>query len=115
MEETRMKRLSICAAALVLALLPLAGLRADSGSWTGWITDDHCGAKGANAEHVACAKKCLAKGGTLVFYNEGDQKIYKLDKQDAAKDQLGHQVKVEGDLKGDTIAVTSITPAAPAK
>ncbi len=112
-----MKKLSVYAAvlALVLVLLPLASLRADSGSWNGWITDDSCGAKGANAEHAACAKKCLAKGASLVFYNNADQKIYKLDKQDVAKQHIGHEVKVEGDLKGDTIAVAAITPAAAAK
>ena len=112
-----MKRVSAYIAVLALALvfLPLAGLHADSGSWNGWITDASCGAKGANADHAACAKKCLAKGAKLVFYNNADQKIYQLDKQDVAKANIGHEVKVEGDLKGDAIAVTSIAPAAAAK
>jgi hypothetical protein len=109
-----MKRLVMVAAALalVLALAPLKSLRADSGSWNGWITDDACGAKGAKAEHADCARKCMAKGASLVFYNEGDQKLYKLDKQDMAKDHIGHEVTVKGDLKGDSIAVASIDAAA---
>lgn len=109
-----MKRLVLVAAAfaLVLALAPLKSLWADSGSWNGWITDDACGAKGAKAEHAACAKKCMAKGASLVFYNEGDQKLYKLDKQDMAKDHIGHEVTVKGELKGDAIAVASIAPTA---
>jgi hypothetical protein len=110
-----MRRLSLSVAVLALVLLPLAGLRADSGSWNGWITDDACGAKGAKAEHADCTKKCMAKGASLVFYNNADKKLYKLDKQDVAKEHIGHEVKVEGDLKGDTIAVASISPAAPAQ
>jgi hypothetical protein len=106
-----MKRLVMVAAAFVLALAPLA-VRADSGSWNGWITDDACGAKGAKAEHADCAKKCMAKGASLVFYNEGDQKLYKLDKQDMAKEHIGHEVTVKGDLKGDSIAVASIDATA---
>jgi len=109
-----MKRIAMVAAALalVLVLAPLASLSADSGSWNGWITDDSCGAKGAKAEHADCAKKCMAKGASLVFYNLGDKKLYKLDKQDVAKENIGHEVTVKGELTGDTIAVASIAPAA---
>ncbi len=110
-----MKKMLLSAATLALLLAPLSGLRADSGSWNGWITDEACGAHGAKADHVACAKKCAAKGSALVFYNDADKKIYKIDKQDLAKDNLGHEVKVEGDLKGDSIAVASISAAAPSK
>ncbi len=28
-------------------------------SWSGWVSDSKCGAKGANADHAACAKKCI--------------------------------------------------------
>lgn len=109
-----MKRIAMVAAvlALVLALAPLASLSADAGSWNGWITDENCGAKGASADHAECARKCLAKGAALVFYNSGDQKIYKIDKQDLAKEHIGHEVTVKGDLKGDAIAVASIAPTA---
>jgi hypothetical protein len=113
-----MKRYSalLAALAVVLALLPLASLRADTGSWSGWITDDSCNAKGAKAAHADCAKKCLEKGAKLVFYNNADQKIYKLDKQDVAKMHIGHEVTVKGEAKGDTIAVASIEPTpAPAQ
>ena len=112
-----MKRLSVLVTvlAVVLALLPLASLLADTGSWNGWITDDHCGAKGAKAEHAECAQKCLSKGGKLVFYNSGDKKIYQLDKQDVAKEHIGHEVTVKGEVKDDAIAVSSIEPAAKGK
>ena len=43
-------------------------------SWTGWITDSDCGAKGASANHADCAKKCVAdKGAKYVLYNTSEQ------------------------------------------
>ncbi|HYX26141.1 MAG TPA: DUF5818 domain-containing protein [Thermoanaerobaculia bacterium] len=99
--------------ALTLVALPLAGA-GTKGSWTGWITDASCGAKGAKAEHKACAEKCLAKGQKLVFFNNADKKLYSLDKQDAAKENLGQEVKVTGEADGTDIKVESIAPAAKA-
>lgn len=93
-------------AAMSLFLFASAALYAES--WTGWITDASCGAKGAKAEHKSCALKCVERGDTLAFYNSADQKLYKLDDQATAKEHLGHEVKVEGTLDGDTIKVTSI-------
>lgn len=104
--------LSVTVLAAALALLPLASLRADSGSWNGWITDENCGAKGANAAHADCAKTCLGKGAKAVFFNNADKKIYKLDKQDLAKTQIGHEVTVKGEANGDSIAISSIEAAA---
>jgi len=103
-------------AVLSLVVAPVAATAAGTaGSWNGWITDEACGAKGANAAHKACAEKCLEKGGKLVLYNTGDKKLYKLDKQDVAKQHLGHEVTVKGTADGDNIAVESIEPTAPAK
>ncbi|HVT58813.1 MAG TPA: DUF5818 domain-containing protein [Thermoanaerobaculia bacterium] len=107
------KTIAILAALVVLAL-PLAAsaaAAAKAGSWDGWITDEACGAKGAkvaNAEHKDCAQKCLEKGGKLVLYNSSDKKLYQLDKQDLAKQHLGHEVTVKGMADGDKIAVDGI-------
>lgn len=101
-----------CLAVLSLVVAPLAAAAAGTaGSWNGWITDDKCGAKGANAAHKDCAAKCLEKGGKLVLYNTADKKIYGLDKQDLAKANLGYEVTVTGTATGDSIAVTSIAAA----
>lgn len=100
-------------AVLSLLVMPVAANAA--GSWNGWITDEACGAKGANAAHKDCAVKCVEKGSKLGLYNTTDKKFYKLDKQDVAKAHLGHEVTVKGTADGDTIAVTSIEPAAAAK
>lgn len=96
--------------ALTALALPLASA-GTKGSWTGWITDDHCGAKGAGAAHKECAEKCLSKGSKLVFFNSADKKIYTLDKQDLAKEHLGHEVKVNGEVDGTAIKVESIAAA----
>jgi uncharacterized protein DUF5818 len=99
-----MKRALIAVALLVLFVPAFAA----ADSWTGWITDDHCAAKGASAEHAACAKKCLGNGAKLVFFNSADQKLYTLDNQKLAEEHLGHQVKVTGTVDGDAIKVESI-------
>jgi uncharacterized protein DUF5818 len=97
--------------ALTVFALPFASA-GTKGTWTGWITDDHCGSKGAKAEHQSCAERCLGRGSKLVFYNTADEKLYKLDNQDLAKQHLGHQVTVTGDIEGDSIKVESIAKAA---
>ena len=96
---------------LALTVASLAGAAATKGTWTGWVTDEHCGAKGASADHKACAEKCIKNGGKLVFYNSADKKIYALDNQDLAKQNLGHEVKVTGEAEGKSIKVASIEPA----
>ena len=97
---------------LALTALFLPALAA-ADSWTGWITDEHCGAKGAKAEHASCAKKCMDQGGKLVFFNSADQKLYSLDNQKLAEEHLGHEVVVTGTADGTSIKVESIAmPAA---
>ena len=76
-----------------LLALPLAA-EGTKGSWTGWITDTKCGAKGAKAEHKGCSEDCLGKGHKLVFYNNADKKLYPLDKQDAAKAKEAYHAAV---------------------
>ncbi|HEY3571961.1 MAG TPA: hypothetical protein VGP73_28785 [Thermoanaerobaculia bacterium] len=106
-----MKKMIVLFALLALTVAALAGAAATKGTWTGWVTDEHCGAKGASADHKACAEKCMTNGSKLVFYNTADKKIYGLDKQDVAKANLGHEVKVTGELEGKSIKVDSISAA----
>lgn len=97
---------------LTLTLLACAFLLAaplQAAEWSGWITDEHCGAKGAKGEHAGCALKCAEKGAALVFYNTADEKIYKLSDQAAAKAHAGHKVKVVGTVAEDKITVESIS------
>ena len=110
-----MKRILLALAAIAL-LVPAFAAAHDhtASSWTGWVTDDSCAAKGANAEHASCAKKCLDGGGKLVFYNTADEKIYNLDNQKLAEEHIGHEVVVKGTAEGSSIKVESIEKA-PAK
>ena len=75
---------------------------------TGWITDEHCGAKGAKAGHEKCAEKCFKEGSKAVFFNNADKKIYKLDNQDLAMQHGGHKVRISGRVTGNSIAINSI-------
>jgi hypothetical protein len=102
---------SLLAVCLLVAPIAVQSLHAaaTAGSWSGWITDEACGAKGASADHKACAEKCAGRGGKLLLYNSADKKLYKLDKQDLAKEHIGHEVTVTGKVDGDAISVDSIT------
>ncbi len=80
---------------------------ADSGSWTGRVSDDKCGAKNHDA---ACVRKCVDGGAKYVLVSRG--KVYQLDAQDKFKDYAGERVKVAGELNGDTITVSSVEKAA---
>jgi hypothetical protein len=95
--------LALCAAALVLAA---------DGSWTGYISDSMCGAKGANEKHADCAAKCVKEhGAKYVFVNDADKKVYAIDAQDKVAAHAGHHVSVKGSVDGDNLKLTSIEMA----
>jgi len=93
----------------VVLIAGLAAAAVPEGSWTGWVTDTHCGAKGASSKHANCAKKCVeGQGSKYALFNPSDKKVYILDPQDKAASHAGHYVSVKGTAQGDTIKVTSI-------
>jgi hypothetical protein len=98
-----MKR--IATAGLFLSLFS-AGAFAET--WTGVISDEHCGAKHAamTADDKTCVDKC-AKGGAAAVFVAGDQ-VYKIENQDAVKAHYGHKVTITGTMKGDTVHVDSV-------
>jgi hypothetical protein len=63
---------------------------------TGYITDEWCGAKNANADGVACARACAEKGSKMAVFSDG--KLYVLSDKKAALDNLGVKVVVTGTL-----------------
>ena len=105
---------AILAIGFAVALPAMASNEPAKGTWTGWISDSHCGEKGANAKHTkACAEKCMKDGGQVVFFNNADKKSYNLDEAGAklALDHVGHEVTVSGSLADGTITVEKIETA----
>ena len=82
------------------------------GSWTGYISDSDCGAKGANEKHAACATKCVnEKGAKYVFVNDADHKVYNIDDQKTVAAHAGHHVTVKGSISGDDLKLSSLAMA----
>ena len=109
---------AISVSALVAVLVGTIGLAtiADqkTATWTGWISDDHCGAKGMSADHKACATTCIKNGSKYVFVNGADKKVIAIHNQDAVNGDknLGQEVKVTGHLMDDgSLHVDSIANA----
>jgi hypothetical protein len=102
--------------AVLVATIGLATKAADR-TWTGWISDSHCGAKGMSADHKACAETCVkTKGASWVFVSAKTKKVFAIKNQDAVDPDaaLGHPVKLTGHLEADgSLHVASIA-AAPA-
>ena len=110
---------AICTFGLFAVLFATLGLatRADDKtmSWTGWISDSHCGAKGMSADHKSCAQTCVkTKGASWVFVNDSDKKVLAIKNQDAVNGDkdLGQEVKLTGHLNDDgSLQVDSIANA----
>jgi len=79
-----------------------------SATVNGWVVDDKCGAKGANAGAEACTKKCLAAGAKMVIVTDKDQKVLMVENPDALKGHEGHHIAATGSIKGDSIHVDSM-------
>jgi hypothetical protein len=97
----------VMAAIAVLAFGCLAW--AGSQTWTGTVSDSHCGVKHATASDsaVQCVAGCVKGGAKYVLVANG--KVYQLDDQAKFADYAGKSVKVTGELKGDTITVESVS------
>ena len=80
---------------------------ADKGTWTGFISDDHCGVKSGNAGHAECAKKCVKAGHKPVLV-VGD-KMYTLNNPDKVANFIGDKVTIEGNLTDDAIDIEKVT------
>jgi len=106
--------LSVVALAVAFAV-PAFSDEGKAGSWTGFITDSHCGKRGAVKDHTAdCVEKCVKGGDKAQIMNEADGKAYNLDGWDKVKTLMGGKVTVKGSLdeKTATIKVTSAEKAA---
>ena len=92
-----MKRIALMAAGLMLVAVWAAASPAST-SWDGWISDSKCAAKGANAAHAQCAKKCVEGGEKPVLVTDKDQKVVPIDNPAAVAGHEGQHVTVTGSL-----------------
>jgi hypothetical protein len=92
-------------------------------TWSGTISDSMCGRSHKSAiEHAGkkmsdhdCTVACVKGGGKYVFV--AGTKIYDIANQDfaALEEHAGHDVKLTGEMTGDTIKVTKIEMKGPEK
>ncbi len=98
---------------LVLAGSTSFGVAADTGSWTGWISDARCAAdyqKSATADHVGCAKMCIKNGGQWALSMQDGALILDIAAAEAEQ-HLGHEVVIKGELDtaSNTVKVSSVS------
>ena len=92
---------------LVLLLgASLNGFSQTKGTWTGYISDENCGAKAKDDSHAACAIKCV-KGGAAPVLVVG-KKVYKISDASKVMDFVGKKVKVTGTVEGDTVTIEKV-------
>lgn len=97
---------------LLAFLLSVATFAFAADTMTGYISDGHCGAKGAKAGHEECATKCVTEhGAKYVFVNDADHKVYAIDDQQKVAAHAGHHVTVKGTVQGDDLKLDSIAMA----
>jgi Protein of unknown function (DUF5818) len=96
------RRIAMKKTALVMIGLLLCSMLAiaspKENSWDGWISDSKCGAKGANAAHAACAKKCVESGEKPVLVTDKDQKVVAIENPAAVSGHEGQHVKITGTM-----------------
>jgi myosin-crossreactive antigen len=109
-----MKKAIAIAFLFVLATVAAASSQTETGTWTGIVTDTHCGEEGAAANHAECAKKCIKKdGASWALWDPKAKQLYELVNAKDAEKMAGTEVTVKGTLtKADKkIDVTSIEAA----
>lgn len=108
-----------CLAVAMLGLAVKAQDQNASKTWTGWISDSNCGAKGMSADHKACGTKCVKEhNAKWVFVESASKSVMNIENQDAVNGDtaLGQENTVTGHANADgSIHIDSIAPAAPAK
>ena len=100
----------ILASAVVVAGLMFGADLSAQQTWTGQISDSHCGAKHTmqGMSERACTEMCVKNKGEYVFVTGG--KVLKIADQ-TSKDlatHAGHTVMLTGTMKNDTVTVAKI-------
>jgi hypothetical protein len=108
------KSLPLSMVALLVIAFTVDAAGQTTQTWTGWISDSACGAKGANANHKDCAVRCVSgKAAAWVFVDGNSKDVLKIQNQDAVNPgtDLGQQMKLSGHLTDNgEVHVDSISP-----
>ncbi len=109
-----MQKRFVLTALVVLLAGAVVAMAGQEGTWTGIISDSHCGYKAGHS--AACVKKCVGEhDAKYVLVNPGDKKVFTLEPQDKAAPLANENVKVTGTIEGDTIQVKTIEKVAEKK
>ena len=110
-----MKRLNLAPAALIL-LGPwmLFASEAASSTRTGWFSDEKCATARVADGRVgptgqACTRECLRKGVPMVFIDEKEKVVLRVDNPKIVAGREGDHVQIESVRRDDkTLHVTSV-------
>jgi hypothetical protein len=97
-------------AALLLLLSGSLGFAQDQSAWDGFVTDTHCGTHcqrtSAMTPDRACVQRCVRQGSKYGLWRGNH--VYVLEPQSEAARFAAENVRVIGDLSGETIHIKSI-------
>jgi hypothetical protein len=97
---------------LVLTLSSPALLGFADSTWTGYVTDTHCGINcqrtSSMKPDLQCVQRCVRKGSKYGLWSGNH--VYVLEPQQQAAKFAAQDVVVKGELRDDTIRITSIEP-----
>lgn len=99
-----MKKLALSLAFLAAPLL--------AGEWTGYVSEDKCGAKhqSGSAADVSCVKACIKGGAHPVLVVDG--KVVKISNPGKVPEALyGLKARVTGELKDGALVIATIAKA----
>jgi hypothetical protein len=82
-----------------------AAATAATSNFTGWVSDEQCGAR----VDAKCNKLCYSKGVKLVFVST-DKKVLAVTNQDSLKNFVGQQVTIQGSLQNGALMIASVKP-----
>lgn len=105
---------TLVAALVAFGFVALASAAPDKpadDSWTGYVTETHCGAAGAKESHADCAVKCVKeKGAKWALYSPTDKSVTILSGDDATMGKMasmaGKKVTVKGSMDKEKKAIT---------
>jgi hypothetical protein len=86
------------------------GTAADGETFSGLLTDDHCGARhdmGSNKSPAECARACVRNGAKYALVAGDKSYTLKGNAEDFSR-QSGQRVTLLGSLEGKIIQVSSI-------